>query len=106
MDIARILTAVSIIGGLIVIGKAAWSVLKYVVENIIQPLSDSVKSVQQTARDLQELVDYLREEHQKLRERVVVCEQSTKSAHHRVDALEEIIHKQLGIVIANPDRRE
>lgn len=52
---------------------------------IIQPLKQSINGLQRAVERLTELVDDTKAEVKEIRERLVVCEQSCKSAHRRLD---------------------
>lgn len=85
MELNTFLTTITIIGGVIGILKVAWYIFKYVVDNIVKPLSDNVTQIQEATKDLKYLLDSLKNEQRRLEQKITVVEESTKSAHHRLD---------------------
>lgn len=85
MDGATIIAIITIIGGVIAIIKGAFGLLQYTVRNIVNPLSINIAQLQQATQELRNFIDSLRNDMQSLDKRLTICEQSTKSAHKRLD---------------------
>lgn len=94
---STLLWIVTIIGGIIAIIKGAFSLLQYIVKNIVNPLSFSITNLQQATQELRNLIDRLRNDMQALDKRIIICEQSTKSAHRRLDWVCTVIDRPEGL---------
>lgn len=79
-----VITVVSFVGVI-----AGWCINK----GIISPLSIAITALQETIKEFRDVVDNLKQEQHEIDKRLVVVEQSAKSAHHRLDGLEEVIRK-------------
>lgn len=85
MELLVQITAVAgFVGGII-----GWCINK----GIISPLSIAITALQETIKEFRDVVDNLKQEQHEIDKRLVVVEQSAKSAHHRLDGLEEVIRK-------------
>jgi hypothetical protein len=58
---------------------------------IIQPLGSAIAALKETIQDLQKMIREGESARQEMDKRLVRVEESTKSAHHRMDGLEEVI---------------
>ena len=94
---STLLWIVTIIGGTIAIIKGAFSLLQYIVKNIINPLSFSITNLQQATQELRNLIDRLRNDMQALDKRIIIVEQSTKQAHKRLDWVCTVIDRPDGV---------
>ena len=94
---STLLWIVSIIGGIIAIIKGAFSLLQYIVKNIVNPLSFSIANLQQATQELRNLIDRLRNDMQALDKRIIIVEQSTKQAHKRLDWVCTVIDRPEGL---------
>lgn len=94
---STLLWVVTIIGGIIAIIKGAFSLLQYIVKNIVNPLSFSITNLQQATQELRNLIDRLRNDMQALDKRIIIVEQSTKQAHKRLDWVCTVIDRPEGL---------
>lgn len=94
---STLLWIVTIIGGIIAIIKGAFSLLQYIVKNIVNPLSFSITNLQQATQELRNLIDRLRNDMQALDKRIIIVEQSTKQAHKRLDWVCTVIDRPEGL---------
>lgn len=96
MEINTLLTAITIIGGIIGILKAIWYIFKYIVDNIVEPISNNVEQIQEATKDIKAMLDLLKDEQIRLGERLTIVEESSKSAHHRLDDIWKYITEKEG----------
>ena len=94
---STLLWIVTIIGGIIAIIKGAFSLLQYIVKNIVNPLSFSITNLQQATQELRNLKDRQTNDMQALDKRIIICEQSTKQAHKRLDWVCTVIDRPEGL---------
>ena len=92
MEINTLLTTITIIGGIIGILKAIWYIFKYIVDNIVEPISNNVEQIQEATKDIKAMLDLLKDE----QIRLGVVEESSKSAHHRLDDIWKYITEKEG----------
>ena len=88
---------ITIAGGLIAIIKSAFSLLQYIVKNIVNPLSISITTLQSATNELRSLIDRIRNDMQALDKRIIIVEQSTKQAHKRLDWVCTVIDRPEGL---------
>ncbi len=84
-------------GAIATIAVPVCAAFRYVV---IKPLSEGImantaamEKVNESLTRLNNKIDYVDQRREELQERVVIVEQSTKSAHHRLDNLQERVDK-------------
>lgn len=94
---ATLLWVVTVIGGIIAIIKGAFSLLQYIVKNIVNPLSVSITNLQSATNELRSLIDRIRNDMQALDKRIIIVEQSTKQAHKRLDWVCTVIDRPDGV---------
>ena len=87
---STLIWVVTIAGGLIAIIKSAFSLLQYIVKNIVNPLSASIATLQSATNELRSIIERIKNDMQALDKRIIIVEQSTKSAHKRIDRLSDI----------------
>lgn len=69
-----------------IVGFASVSV-KYL---IVNPLQTAIDSLQKAIVKMETLLERLEQDQKSMDKRLVVCEESTKSAHKRLDSLEVV----------------
>lgn len=85
-------TASIVIGIILGVGSILVGVFKtmtYVTNNVVAPMQVSIAQLANVTKDLRTLVEQLRKDMREQDRRITICEQSCKSAHHRLDTLEE-----------------
>lgn len=60
---------------------------------VINPLSRAIEALGKAVSCLNNNLEKLREEQHELAKQIVAVEQSVKSAHHRIDNVEEMVRK-------------
>lgn len=99
MDLNNVIIILTIIGGLVCVVKSAWGLLRYTVENIVNPLSNNIGQLQETTKEVKELVDFLRDKQQELDRRLVVVEQSVQQAHKRLDEVTKTCKHNMDMIV-------
>lgn len=93
MGLVESLSATSVIVGIILgVGSILVGVFKtmtYVTQNIVAPMQISINQLSGVTKELRVLLEQLRKDAREQDRRITICEQSVKSAHHRLDTLEE-----------------
>lgn len=79
-----------IAGQLIIVAGFICGCFKYIV---INPLQHAIEALGNGVECLNRNLERLQDQQHDLEKRVVALEQSVKSAHHRIDTLEELIRK-------------
>ncbi len=85
-------TASIVIGIILGVGSILVGVFKtmaYVTNNIVAPMQISINQLSSVTKELRTLLEQLRKDSREQDRRITICEQSCKSAHHRLDTLEE-----------------
>ena len=78
-------------GGSILAG--VFKTMTYVTQNIVAPMQISISQLSSVTKELKVLLEQVRRDAREQDRRITICEQSIKSAHHRLDALEDRIVK-------------
>ncbi len=99
IDPNNIIIILTILGGIICIVKSAWGLLRYTVENIVTPLSNNIKQLQETTKELKDLVDTLRNKQQEFEHRLTVVEQTIAALHSRIEEVGKTCKDNLGIML-------
>lgn len=89
-------TASIVIGIILGVGSILVGVFKtmtYVTQNIVAPMQVSISQLSSVTKELKVLLEQVRRDTREQDRRITICEQSVKSAHHRLDALEDRIVK-------------
>ncbi len=79
-----VITVISFVGGI-----AGWCISK----GVINPLASAIEVLQKTIQEFKDVVERIKIEQHEIDKRLVKVEESTKSAHHRLDGLEEVMRK-------------
>ena len=78
-------------GGSILAG--VFKTMSYVTQNIVAPMQVSISQLSSVTKELKVLLEQVRRDTREQDRRITICEQSVKSAHHRLDSLEERVNK-------------
>lgn len=70
-------------------GVAGWCINK----GVINPLATAIKMLQRTVEKFENTVRDMGNRQHEIDKRLVAVEQSAKSAHHRLDGVEEVMRK-------------
>ena len=76
-------------GGSILAG--VFKTMTYVTQNIVAPMQISISQLSSVTKEV--LLEQVRQDTREQDRRITICEQSIKSAHHRLDTLEERVDK-------------
>ena len=76
------------IGTIILTISFTGAVIRYF---LVQPIQTALSSLKEATENLHNMLDELRSEQHNIDKRLVVVEESAKSAHHRINTIEEVI---------------
>lgn len=97
MGVLDSISAASMIIGILVGGGSilagVFKTMTYVTQNIVAPMQISISQLSSVTKELKVLLEQVRQDTREQDRRITICEQSVKSAHHRLDALEDRIVK-------------
>lgn len=93
ISVASVIIGIIVGGGSILAG--VFKTMTYVTQNIVAPMQVSVNQLTGVTKELRTLLEQLRKDSREQDRRITICEQSVKSAHHRLDTLEERIEGML-----------
>ena len=97
MDVLDSISAASMIVGIIVGGGSilvgVFKMMTYVTQNIVAPMQVSISQLSSVTKELKVLLEQVRRDTREQDRRITICEQSIRSAHHRLDTLEERVDK-------------
>lgn len=95
MEILDSISAASMIIGILVGGGSilagVFKTMTYVTQNIVAPMQISISQLSSVTKEV--LLEQVRQDTREQDRRITICEQSIKSAHHRLDTLEERVDK-------------
>lgn len=97
MEILDSISAASMIIGILVGGGSilagVFKTMTYVTQNIVAPMQISISQLSSVTKELKVLLEQVRQDTREQDRRITICEQSIKSAHHRLDTLEGRVDK-------------
>ncbi len=97
LDVLDSISAASMIIGILVGGGSilagVFKTMSYVTQNIVAPMQVSISQLSSVTKELKVLLEQVRRDTREQDRRITICEQSVKSAHHRLDGLEERVNK-------------
>lgn len=97
MTVLDSLSATSLIIGIVIGGGSilvgVFKMMTYVTKNIVAPMQISINQLSGVTKELRVLIEQLREDTRNQDKRITICEQSCKSAHHRLDMLENRVEE-------------
>ncbi len=89
MELSTIVVVIGVIGGGITIIKGVFELLRFVVNNFINPLSANIKLLQKATDDLQNLMERIKGDMHDLDRRVLILERDLKAAFSKMDRIED-----------------
>ena len=93
MEVSTIVVGIGIIGGSITVIKGAFSLLRFIVHNFIDPLSANIKLLQKATEDLKGLTERIRGDMHELDRRIIIVERDLKAAFSKIDGIESRLDK-------------
>jgi hypothetical protein len=96
-EMALVETAVTIIFTVFCILGCLFKLVCYIADNLINPLRESITTLKTATESIQNLCDRIKDDIHELDKRVTICEQSTKSAHKRLDWVCTVIDRPEGL---------
>ena len=83
------ISAASMIIGILVGGSSilagVFKTMTYVTQNIVAPMQISIGQLSSMTKELKVLLEQVRQDTREQDRRITICEQSIKSAHHRLE---------------------
>lgn len=97
MDVLDSISAANMLIGILVGGGSilagVFKTMSYVTQNIVAPMQVSISQLSSVTKELKVLLEQVRRDTCEQDRLITICEQSVKSAHHRLNGLEERVNK-------------